>query len=509
MTRHILFPRVFCLLGLLAACGCTASSGGGTGGGVGGGGAPASGGTTRATGGVVGSGGTATTSTGGATSPAVGTGGQSTVVATGGQTGGTGAPDAGTTAQGGAGPSGTGGAFVGSGGSRYLGGNTGAGGSTSRGGASATSTGGGGGATGGATGGASGTGGSATGGATGSRDGAIEAPVADAGPLDAPAKDGGAGSDAAARIVTFKNGDFWSDTTGTHIQAHGGGFLKVGDTWYWVGEDKTTNTGGTGNFYAVSIYASKDLVTWEHRNKIITTSTDAQLNASNRVIERPKIIYNDKTSMYVMWLHWDDTTYNNSYAGIFKSPTIDGNYTYVDHIKPGGNDSRDCTLFKEDDGTAYFISVANTNRDMFVYPLTDDYLNVQSGATGTNIFPGQAREAPAIAKISGTYYAITSQSTGWAWNQGGYSTATAITGPWSAQSNIGDNTTYQSQSTYIITVVGSQTTTYIYAGDHWNSSQLNNSQYRWLPLTISGNKMSMTYYAQWSLDLGTGVWTGN
>jgi hypothetical protein len=307
--------------------------------------------------------------------------------------------------------------------------------------------------------------------------------------------------------VTFKNGGFWNDTTGTKIQAHGGGFLKEGDTYYWVGEDKTTSTGGTGYFYAVSVYASKDLVTWEHRNKIITTATDPQLSVQNRVIERPKIIYNDATKMYVMWLHWDDTTYNNSYAGIFKSPTIDGNYTYVDHIKPGGHDSRDCTLFKEDDGTAYFISVGNTNRDMFVYPLTSDYLNVKQGSTGTNIWPGQSREAPAIVKSNGTYYAITSGSTGWAPNQGGYSTAASITGPWSSQSNIGDNTTYQTQSTYIITVMGSQMTTYIYAGDRWNSSQLVNSQYIWLPLTMNGTKLSMSYHAQWSLNLGTGVWT--
>jgi hypothetical protein len=227
------------------------------------------------------------------------------------------------------------------------------------------------------------------------------------------------------------------------------------------------------------------------------------------VIERPKIIYNDTTKMYVMWLHWDDTTYNNSYAGIFKSSTIDGNYTYVDHIKPGGHDSRDCTLFKDDNGMAYFVSVGNTNRDMFVYPLTSDYLNVQQGSTGTNIFPGQGREAPAIVKINGTYYAITSGSTGWAPNQGGYSTASSITGPWSPQKNIGDNTTYHSQSTYIITVTGSGTTTYIYAGDRWNPSNLSMSQYVWAPLTVNGTSMSMNYSDQWSLNLGTGVWTPN
>jgi hypothetical protein len=367
-------------------------------------------------------------------------------------------------------------------------------------------TGSGGSAMGGATGG--GSGGSTSGGSGGLRDGAVEARVPDAGTADAPARYSSTGTDAVATTVTFKPGGTWNDTTGTPIQAHGGGFLKVGDTWYWVGEDKTTNTGGSGFFYAVSIYASKDLVTWEHRNKIITTATDPQL-ASDRIIERPKIIYNDKTNMYVMWTHWDNTAYTDSNAGIFKSPTIDGNYTYVDHIKPGGHDSRDSTLFKETDGTAYFISVANNNSDLWVYPLSDDYLSVKSGSTGTDIFPGQWREAPAIVKINSTYYLITSWSSGWNPNQGAYSTATSITGPWAAQKNIGDDTTYQSQSTYIITVTGSQSTTYIFAGDRWNSGNLSKSQYVWLPLTINGTTMSMSNYTQWSLNLGTGVWSGN
>jgi len=38
---------------------------------------------------------------------------------------------------------------------------------------------------------------------------------------------------------------------------------------------------------------------------------------------------------------------------------------------------------------------------------------------------------------NGTYYAITSWSSGWNPNQGAYSTATSITGPWDAQKNIG------------------------------------------------------------------------
>lgn len=451
------------------------------------GGSAASGGTMRGAGGGLGG---ALGGTGGrSTNPAAG-GQASTATAAGGATaspqGGAGAGGA-TTTTGANGGSATSGGRSGSGTSNASGGATGSGGSTS--------------------GGTGGAGGSNTGGSSGgARDGGPAGPAADARPADASATGGSTGG--VTTTVTIKPGGTWNDTTGTPIQAHGGGFLKVGDTWYWVGEDKTTNTGGSGTFYAVSMYASKDLVTWEHRNKIITTATDPLL-ASDRIIERPKVIYNDKTQMYVMWAHWDNAAYTDSNAGIFKSPTIDGNYTYVTHIKPGGHDSRDSTLFKEADGTAYFISVGNSNSDLWVYPLSDDYLSVKSGSSGTDIFPSQWREAPAIVKINSTYYLITSWSSGWNPNQGEYATATSITGPWSALKNIGDSTTYESQSTFIITVTGSQSTTYIFAGDRWNSGNLSKSQYVWWPLTISGTTMSMTNYTQWSLNLGTGVWSAN
>ena len=58
-------------------------------------------------------------------------------------------------------------------------------------------------------------------------------------------------------------------------------------------------------------------------------------------------------------------------------------------------------------------------------------------------------------------------------------------------------------------MTGSQAATYICAADRWNSSNLSLSEYVWLPLTVSGTTLSMSYYAQWSLNLGTGVWTPN
>jgi len=330
--------------------------------------------------------------------------------------------------------------------------------------------------------------------------------------------DGCPSGGAVVTNVTINNTGPWNDTTGKHIQAHGGGLIKVCDTWYWFGEDKTLNTNGTGNFHAISCYASKDLVTWEHRNSVVTTSTDPVLNNVNLIIERPKVIYNASTKLYVMWAHWDMEScsgvsggYCDSEAVVFTSPTVDGNYQYVNHFKPGGNGSRDCTLWQEPDGTAYFVSTGGTNgagnfTDTEVYELSSDYLTVKKT---TKIWTANGMvEAYAFWKYNGNYYGVCSGQTGWAPNQARYLTSTgSITGPWNTNfSYLGTNgSTWNSQPTYVIPIVGSQTTTYIYASDIWNSSNLSLSTYLWLPFTFDGTKWTLTNSAQWSINLATGV----
>jgi len=339
----------------------------------------------------------------------------------------------------------------------------------------------------------------ATGGDGGPADVALEARG-----QDSPAKDATPGSDAADRVVTFHNGVFWNDTKGKRIEAHGGGFYKEGDTWYWIGEDKSATAANPKAW--VNLYSSKDLVTWEFRNAVVTRNTSSELAAADRVIERPKLIYNDTTKLYVLWLHYENSDYSTASAGVFTSPTIDGNYSYVKAWKPLGNMSRDCNLFKDDDGKAYFMSSANENADMMLYELTADYLDVKQ--LTLKLWAGSKREAPAMFKVGGTYFFITSACTSWDPNQAQYATATNITGPWTGLTNVGDSTTYDTQATYVIPVVGSQTTTYIYASDRWQDPDLPSSKYIWLPLVVKGTKLGMDDYKDWSLNLTTGQWSG-
>ena len=49
----------------------------------------------------------------------------------------------------------------------------------------------------------------------------------------------------------MKNGEFWYDTDGNVIHAHGGWILKVGDYYYWYGENRTESC-------FVSCYRTRD-----------------------------------------------------------------------------------------------------------------------------------------------------------------------------------------------------------------------------------------------------------
>ncbi len=38
-------------------------------------------------------------------------------------------------------------------------------------------------------------------------------------------------------------GEIWPDKRGKHIQAHGGGIIKLGKTYYWYGEERSQGPG--------------------------------------------------------------------------------------------------------------------------------------------------------------------------------------------------------------------------------------------------------------------------
>lgn len=273
----------------------------------------------------------------------------------------------------------------------------------------------------------------------------------------------------------IKNGGVFYDTRGEVINAHGAGFIQVGDYYYWIGENRK-------NGVFVSCYRSTDLVNWEFRGDLLTRESHPELENAN--IERPKVIYNDKTKKFVMWMHFEfRRDYSAARAAVAWSDDIEKPFTYVKSFRPFNNMSRDCTLFKDADGKAYFFSAARENYDLALYELTDDYLDAKEHIT--TLWPGGHREAPTLVKHGKHYFLFTSGCTGWNPNQMKYAYAESIRGPWSELKNIGDETTFRTQPTYIITVQGKRNTSYLYVGDRWDAKNYFNSTYIFLPLKFS------------------------
>ena len=66
----------------------------------------------------------------------------------------------------------------------------------------------------------------------------------------------------SAQRTSIQSGKIWPDDKGEHINAHGGGIMKYGDTYYWFGEHKSEHTSDA--LVGVMCYASKDLLNWRN-----------------------------------------------------------------------------------------------------------------------------------------------------------------------------------------------------------------------------------------------------
>jgi hypothetical protein len=306
------------------------------------------------------------------------------------------------------------------------------------------------------------------------------------------------GQPGPAAPVTITPGSVWNDTAGQAIQAHGEGITKVGNTYYWLGEDKTNGS----PFQNIRCYSSTDLKTWTFVANVLARQASGDLGP-NRVVERPHVIYNASTATYVMYLHIDNSGYSERKAGVATSGSVCGSYTYRGSSKPLGHDSLDDNLFL-DGSTGYLISEDRTNAKLQIYRLSSDFLTVSALVKTLNQY-----EAPAMARIGGTYYLFGSHLTGWSTNDNQYTTASSLTGTWSSWRSFAPSgtNTCNSQTTAILPVSGSSTTSYVFLGDRWNSGNLADSRYVWDPLSISGTTVSMSCRTSWTIDTATGSHT--
>lgn len=352
------------------------------------------------------------------------------------------------------------------------------------------------------------------------------------------------------KYTSFTPGKLWLDDHNIHINAHGGGFLIHNKTYYWYGEHKLSGKKGNKAMVGVHVYASKDLYNWKDEGIALQMKKDTTSKLQKgAVLERPKVIYNKKTKKFVMWFHHElkDQGYKAALTGVAVADNVTGPFEYIDSFRihagvlpqnfsqddfdnaelvenridenwkekvikgaffkrdfKGGQMSRDMTLFVDDDQTAYHITASEENQTLLISKLSDDYLSLTNQYI--RVFPGQRNEAPAIFKRKGKYFMFSSGLTGWKPNPGRLAVADSLMGNWAFLGNpcVGSEdekaTTFKSQSTYVIPVLGKKDA-FIFAADRWKPKNPINGRYIWLPIQFKKDIPYLAWEKQWDLSI--------
>jgi hypothetical protein len=99
-------------------------------------------------------------------------------------------------------------------------------------------------------------------------------------------------------------------------------------------------------------------ITWKHEGAALhfVNLTD-MVNGSTGPLraEKPKVLYNNSTKKYVMWMVLDNGIRDLGMAGVSVSDYHNGPFDFVRSFYPDGNQTRDQTLYQSGDGAAYLF----------------------------------------------------------------------------------------------------------------------------------------------------------
>lgn len=250
----------------------------------------------------------------------------------------------------------------------------------------------------------------------------------------------------AATFTPPAEGPHWTykNSTGsrtTHIAAPAapGGWL-FGDTYYDYG---TSSGGGTVNLRQRT---SADGFTWGAWTTLDTIGTYVDpegVASTNTGAKLEGAVFHRVGSKVVLTAHREPS--GSSYAlGHFllasfypgedrAEVTFDG--------RPFDCDSRDQSIFIDDDGTAYVLS--SGLGDTYIFRLNADW--TAPDLFVNTVFVGSYRETPHILRRGDTYFFYGSRQSGWYPSQTEYSTAADLGGEWAPLAPVGNRVTNGSQ----------------------------------------------------------------
>lgn len=332
----------------------------------------------------------------------------------------------------------------------------------------------------------------------------------------------------------YRNRELWPDDHGVHINAHGGGLLRHDGWIYWYGEHKIAGRAGNRAWVGVHVYRTRDYSRWEDRGIAfdIRGGEAGGLKPGECVIERPKVLFNAKTKKFVMFFHCEtDGKYSDAKVGIALADHPEGPFALLKIERPSigrwpentpeelkdpkriaftrsqppvsngenprtkelsivgadlpvGQQSRDMTLFQDEDGRAYLIHSSEANSTLHIVELDETFTRLDGPCY--RAFPLRWMEAPVVFRHGGRYYMICSGCTGWAPNAARSAVADRIEGPWTELGNPargeGAETTFGTQGTFAWEEQGR----IFFLADEWRPENAIDGRYVWLEVTWEG-----------------------
>ena len=299
-----------------------------------------------------------------------------------------------------------------------------------------------------------------------------------------------------------KNGEAITrfDKLGDAIDAHDGEIAYFNGVYYLYGTSY-----GCGfewghkdaPFCGFKTYSSTDMINWTDKGQLFDASTavwQTRCNGNTYGCFRPHVIFNKKTSLYVLWIN----VYDNKVGyRVFTSANPAG--PFVEQAEPvlsvnsdapvAGLNNGDHDTFVDDDGIAYLAYTDwRAQGAIAIEQLSDNYLSgagkVVKSVTATKT------EAPALFKRNGIYYLVYSDpNCGYCSGTGAsYRTATSPLGPWSEGKKISDNSC-GGQPSFVSTIKLKSGDVFLFGSDLWNNAAKNEAlaNYYWAPLTFAAD----------------------
>lgn len=335
---------------------------------------------------------------------------------------------------------------------------------------------------------------------------------------------------SSAALMPIRNDTVWKDTNGNEITAQGGCIIKEGNTYHWFGP----RFGGPGDykFYEICHYTSTDLSNWTKQPRAFGPGDSGIPFKSGDWVGRPWIFHNSSSSSakYVMVIEWSYSGdgVRNMYA-FLTAPSLNGPWTYrpdklIKKMKDAqGNEYTLGDLGGYQEGNTgyllYTFDKPETNYAQAIIKLDSDFMTPLPPTPGNYVefsggtWPAGVQEAAAIFKRGSTYYYFTSKCNGWESSETRYRTATNIMGPWSDNQIVpaspSSGNSFNTQHDFVLTVNGTQGTTYIYCGDRWsNFHGQGTGRNAWFPLTFDSNGVpTINGHKIWYIDTVTGLWS--